>query len=268
MKTNRKLMFLKSDNLKSIHAFSTRLGGVSTNPYTRELNLAFDRGDSDETVIENLKIFAENVGFDPQRVVSLPQIHSDIIYKVDSADVGQGYFKREGLREGDGYVTNSHGVVLGVKSADCTPILFEARCSDAVIAVGAVHAGWRGTVARIAEKCVNSLCDNYGAEKSEIFVAIGPCIRKCCFEVGEDFVCEYKRHLGELMTNEFVLPSNVEGKYFCDLVGTNKNILRDCGIPSENINVVDRCTCCEHDLFFSHRYSKGHRGTMLSVITM
>ena len=95
-------MFLKSSILRSPHAFSTRVGGVSTNEHTKSLNLAFGRGDSDEIVLENLKIFADAVGFEPERVISLPQIHSDIIYKVGEENCGEGYFKTENIREGDG----------------------------------------------------------------------------------------------------------------------------------------------------------------------
>ncbi len=255
--------------MKSAHAFSTRAGGVSSLSHTKFLNLAFERGDDGQTVIKNLEIFAKAAGFDPQKVISLPQIHSDIIYKVDGSDAGQGYYIRDNLREGDGYITNSLDVVLGVKSADCVPILFECFDSNGKIAaVGAVHAGWRGSVKGIAPKCARMLSAEYGVLPQNIRVAIGPCIHKCCFEVGEDFVSEFESYLGVELASEFIVPSDKQGKFYCDLVALNKRLLTDAGVLPENIQVIDRCTCCEPETFYSHRYSGGLRGTMLSVIWM
>lgn len=262
------MMYLKADNIRSMHAFSTRQGGVSTLEHTKGLNLAFCRGDNDGTVLKNLEIFANAVGFDPTHVISLPQVHSSVIYKVDATDAGQGYYIREHLREGDGYITCSHGVVLGVKSADCVPILFEAVRDGEVVCVGAVHAGWRGSVAGIAPKCVGMMCAEACVSPSEINVAIGPCIHSCCFEVARDFKEEFTSRLGGDMAERYIKPSVVSGKCYCDLVGLNCELLISAGIDRAAIHVVDRCTCCEPDMFFSHRYSGGKRGTMLSVIGM
>lgn len=255
--------------MKSAHAFSTRAGGVSSLSHTKFLNLAFERGDDWQTVIDNLEIFAKAAGFDSKKVISLPQIHSDTIYKVDGRDAGQGYYIRDNLREGDGYITNSPDVVLGVKSADCVPILFECSDSDGkIVAVGAVHAGWRGSVKGIAPKCAKMLSAEYGVLPQNIRVAIGPCIHKCCFEVGEDFVSEFEGYLGVELASEFIFPSSKQGKFYCDLTALNKRLLTDAGVLPENIQIIDRCTCCEPETFYSHRYSGGLRGTMLSVIWM
>ena len=259
-------MFVKSKILRAPHAFSTRVGGVSTNEHTKSLNLAFGRGDERETVLENLKIFADEVGFSPEQAISLPQIHSDIIYKVGEDNCGEGYFKTENIPEGDGYVTNEKGVVLGIKTADCVPILFEAEKEGEIVAVGAVHAGWRGTVAKIAQKCVDMLCREYDVKPENIRVAIGPCIHKCCYEVGEDFLQSVSEALGHKVAEKFVMRDG-DG-LVCDLVALNRYLLIDCGISPENIDVIDECTCCNPDKYFSHRYSKGHRGTMLNVIYM
>lgn len=262
-------MFIKSTILRSTHAFATRKGGVSEPQHTKSLNLAFGRGDSDETVIKNLEIFAKNVGFDPKNVISLPQIHSNIIYKVSESDCGKGYFILDGIDGGDGYITDCEGVVLGVKTADCVPILFEAEKNGKIVAVGAVHAGWRGSVAKIAPKCVLMLCESYGVSPSDIRVCIGPCIHKCCYEVGEDLLSSATTALGSKIASRFIIPNEeTEGKYLCDLVGLNRYLLTDCGILPENLDVIERCTCCEPETFFSHRYSGGHRGTMLNVIFM
>ena len=259
-------MYLRSHILTSPHAFSTRLGGVSLKSHTSSLNLSFDRGDEDGTVISNLEIFGSHAGFDPHSVISLPQIHSTQIYNVTKENAGEGYYIRGGIRQGDGYITCEKGITLGVKSADCVPILFEGYVNGRVRCIGAVHAGWRGSVSKIAPKCVDMMCSEFGVAPENIRVAIGPCIHRCCFEVGEDFLSEYYGLLGKDFGKKFIYPSDREGKYFCDLVSLNISLLQNVGVKRENIDTVDICTCCNPELFYSHRYSKGNRGTHLSVI--
>ena len=259
-----KFMFLKSSILRSPHAFSTRVGGVSTNEHTKSLNLAFGRGDEREIVLENLKILADAVGFKPENIVSRPQIHSDRVSLVGKLNCGEGYFKTENIPEGDGYITDERGVVLGIKTADCVPILFEAERDGEVVAVGAVHAGWKGTVAQIAPKCAFFLSEMYDVKPENIRAAIGPCIRMCCYEVGEDFLSAVSDALGREVAEKFVFRKGE--RLACDLVALNCFLLIHYGILPENIDVIGECTCCNPNKYFSHRYSKGHRGTMLNVI--
>ncbi len=261
-------MFIKSNILRSSHAFATRCGGVSTNEHTKSLNLAFGRGDEDDTVLKNLEIFAKEVGFDEKGIISLPQIHSDRIFTITRNDCGKGYYIREEIESGDGYITCEKGVILGIKTADCTPILFEAEKDGEVIAVGAVHAGWRGTAAGIAEKCVIRLCSEFGAEKENIRAAIGPCIHSCCYEVSRDVFDEVVRGLGGDIAEMYVKPKGIDDKFMCDLPAINREVLLRCGLKAENIEILDECTCCQPEKYFSHRYSNGHRGTMLNVIFM
>ena len=260
-------MLVKSNILRSPHAFSTRNGGVSRLAHTSCLNLAFGRGDDDETVLENLEIFAKKAGFDPKSIVSLPQIHSDVIFTVSQDDRGKGYFIRDGIAEGDGYVTCEHGVTLGIKTADCVPILLEAERDGKVVAVGAVHAGWRGTVSGIAPKCVERLIQEFGVGADKIRAAIGPCIHGCCYEVSADVLDAAKDRVGQDLASQYIVPrENVEGKYTCDLAGLNKGLLINAGLLPENVEIIDECTCCNPEKYFSHRFSGGVRGTMLSVI--
>ena len=266
-------MFVKSENLVSPHAFSTRIGGVSALPHTSELNLAFGRGDEDHIVIKNLEIFAENAGFDAKKVISLPQIHSTIVHKVDSNDCGIGYYNRDFenclIFEGDGYVTNDKSIILGVKSADCSPILFEAYDNDGnIIAIGATHAGWRGTVGKITKNCVDMLVSEYGAERKRIRACIGPCIHQCCFEVGDD-VKDAVFSMGKDYEQYCAESGKGDGKYFCDIVGISTHVLiNEAGLLEENVSHIPDCICCLPKKYYSHRYSKGQRGTMLSVIWM
>jgi len=259
-------MFIKSNILRAPHAFATRRGGVSVQEHTRSLNLAFGRGDEDEIVLENLELFAKSVGFEAESVVSHPQIHSDKIITVGAQNRGEGYFVRDKIEGCDGYITRERGVTLGIKAADCVPILFEAEKDGEIIAVGAAHAGWRGTVADIAGKCVERLCAELGAELSGIRASIGPCIHACCYEVSSDVYGAVLENLGGEIAERFVTPSGKDGKYMCDLALINRELLIRRGVPAENIEIIDECTCCAPEKFFSHRYSNGNRGTMLNVI--
>ena len=156
-KAQNGVVFVRSDILRSQHAFSTRIGGVSNLSHTSALNLAFNRGDKDETVLENLNRFGDAACFEPQNVISLPQIHSSDIIEVDLSMRGEGYFKPPHT-VCDGYITTQSGIVLGVKTADCLPLIFEADDENGrIAAVSAVHAGWRGTVAGIAQNAIWAL---------------------------------------------------------------------------------------------------------------
>ena len=137
-----------------------------------------------------------------------------------------------------------------------------------VCAVGALHAGWRGTVGRIALKGLEKM-KKYGADLNTVRIAIGPAICKDCFEVRQDFYDKVKDILGEELTEKFVI-ADIEhnGLWHTDLRELNRYFLVCAGVPCENIEISDECTCCTPERYFSHRYSKGERGTMLSVITM
>ena len=260
------IVFLQSDLLRSKHAFSTRVGGVSTLSHTSSLNLAFGRGDDDETVLENVRLFLGAVGIDGESIISVPQIHSAEVRAVSRAEKGYGVYRSSPF-SCDGYVTQDKEITLGVKTADCVPILMEARNEqDDVIAVSAIHAGWRGTVSKIAKVGVEKLI-SLGAKPEKTFVAIGPCIHRCCYEVGEDFCKEIKEKLGQNYDNADIITA-ADGKLYADLIKMNLQILLSCGIPEDNIDVSDHCTCCNPDLFYSHRASDGVRGTMMSVIQM
>ena len=254
-------MFYKSDIIPCKHGFSCREGGVSTLPHTASLNLAFGRGDDDAVVLENLKIFADALGIDEKSIVSVPQIHSCDVRVVGAGERGMGYFVPADF-SCDGYVTREKGVALGVKTADCVPILL---CDDKNGVIGALHAGWRGTACGIARVGIAKMRE-LGAEPEHIKAAIGAAIGACCYEVGEEVYLAARDNLGEDIAKKFILPSGE--KYRADLKGLNRELLLGCGLLPENIDVSEHCTACESDRFFSHRASGGVRGTMLSVISL
>lgn len=254
---------VRSTLIASRHGFSTRLGGKSTLPHTATLNLARGRGDDDATVAKNLEIFAAALSADAERIVSVPQIHSGDVRRVDMRHSGMGT-SREASFSCDGYVTNCNSLPVAVKTADCVPILLEARGANGeVIAVSAVHAGWRGTAERIAANAVRELVA-LGAKESEIYAAIGPAIDVCCYEVKEDFAISIREKLGQFYENNFI--AHRDGRLFADIKGMNRAILEEVGVPRENIDICELCTCCKEELFYSHRRQNGVRGTQMSLI--
>lgn len=257
--------FFKSTLFRSKHAFSTRIGGVSRLSHTKELNLAYGLGDEAEIVRQNVMILANAVGIDAKNIISVPQVHSNEVRYVSTADAGGGVF-RDAHFSCDGYVTEESGLPIGIKTADCVPILLEARDEyGEVIAVSAIHAGWRGTALKIAEEAVKKLC-LLGASPQNIYVAIGPSIDECCYEVGKDFPNEIAEKLGQNYEIKFINKKE-NGSLYADLKGMNVDILLSCGVPRQNIDVCPLCTSCNPDLFYSHRRQKGIRGSHLNLIS-
>ncbi|MBR7033001.1 MAG: peptidoglycan editing factor PgeF [Clostridia bacterium] len=259
-------ILLRSSALRSprtAHGFSTRLGGVSRDPATREMNLAFGREDPDSVVYENIGIFARAVTggrYGGDRVVCAPQIHSDKIRYVTPADAGDGVTKRSPDDEGyDGFVTDEPGVILTVRVADCVPILFCGMKKDGSPVVAAAHAGWRGTVAGIAARAVERMV-SLGAARESIRAAIGPHIGACCFEVREDFRDAVSSARGEDFASRHI--KILGGSLHADLTAMNLEILASAGIGSDAVDASADCTACRPDLFHSHRKTGGKRGAM------
>lgn len=256
--------YFRSTVLKSKHCFSTRLGGFSILDHARGLNIAFGRGDDEETVLKNIMALEKAIELPSGRIISVPQIHGAEVRAVTMRDAGAGVYKKAEF-ECDGYVTSDCGLPIGVKTADCVPILLEGRDNEGnVVAVCAVHAGWRGTASKISKNAVEKLC-SLGIRKENIYVAIGHCIDVCCYEVGMDFACEIENKLGQNYKNKFI-KRNENGYLYADLKGMNFEILTSFGVPKENIDVSEKCTCCDPELFYSHRGQKGKRGAMIGVI--
>ncbi len=256
-----------SDMLQARHAFATRLGGVSCLAHTATLNLAFGRGDDESVVMENLTRFSCAVGIDPHAIVSVPQVHGNDVRRVDTHHRGMGYTVPAAWA-GDGYVTTDPSVTPGVKTADCTPVLLEAREGEQVIAVAALHAGWKGTVADIAGTGVAMLraaAADVGVPNPTVYAAIGPCIHACCLAVREDCLAVVRKRLGR-----FVDPyiCNTGNGYTLDLPGLNRALLERAEVAVEHIDISPDCTACRTDLYYSHRAQNGVRGTMLNVISM
>ncbi len=251
---------LDTDGIR--HGFSTREGGVSTLPHTASMNVADGRGDSPETVRQNLAILACAVtdgALDEKTVVCAPQIHSAIVRYVTEADCGHP------AAPCDGFFTDRSGVLLMVRTADCVPLLLTARKADGSPLVAAVHAGWRGTAASIAAEAVRKLTEA-GAEISTVRAAIGACIHDCCFAVREDFTSAVTEMCGSDFAKRHIRER--EGRFTADLVGMNCEILQSAGLRKDQIDVSPHCTACTPHRFHSHRATGGKRGTMGALIAI
>ena len=253
------VVYYRSKLIPCPHGFSTRIGGVSSLPYTESLNLGFGRGDGDNIVLENLALFADAIGVSHNSFVYADQIHSSIVKKVT---------KNYSADACDGLVTYEKGVTLGIKTADCVPILlFYSGNEKKEAIVSAVHAGWRGTCGNIACAAVAEMVD-MGAKVDEIKVAIGPSIKSCCYEVAKDFYDKFCDSLGENVAKQFITVKDKEERFVADIVGINRHLLENCGVLTENIDVANICTYCNPEEFYSHRYLGNQRGTMLSAIAI
>jgi YfiH family protein len=267
-----------------LHGFSTRRGGASraycADDAPGELNLGFTSDDDRENVIRNRRLLAEAVSGDSATpLVTIRQVHSSILVVAGRADA-----TRERPWKGDGVMTGEPGLLLGVQTADCIPVLVADRKRHAV---AAFHAGWRGTVKRIVETGVGRMRLQYGSRPEDLVAAIGPGIGACCYAVGEEVFSSFQSqfaYAAELF-REVYLTGPVQAKYpmlfltqrapghsplgpslHLNLVEANRRQLLDAGLKPRSIKAVGGCTNCHPELFFSHRASQGRAGRMLSVI--
>src|SRR5271163_890688 len=222
-----------------IHGFSTRIGGRTTVYHPGEtgkfdLNLGFTDSDDRKIVAANRELFVNAVteGKDILGLVTLRQIHSSLIRRVQAKDV-QG-FEMPAALKGDGLMTGEPGVLLGIQTADCIPVLVADKKQRAV---AAFHAGWRGNLARIVENGVGRMRLEFGSRPEDLIASIGPGIGQCCYAVGEEVQQEFE--------SQFAYASDLK---------------------QSAIFMTGECTGCHTDRFFSHRVERGFTGRMMSVI--
>lgn len=255
--------FVCADDLGSgvSHGFSTRLGGVSEGIYD-SLNLGLSRGDDRSAVEENFRRFCAAVGADRERMVLSAQVHGDAVRCCTAADAGYG-LTRDIPYEADGLATDVPGLTLAVFSADCLPILIHDPVRRAV---AAVHAGWRGTALGIAERACEKLRDCYGSDPGDLRAAIGPGISACCFETDADVPNAMTAALGKAAL-PFIF-SEGNGRFRVDLKGLNAYRLERFGLSRENIAISPDCTACRSEKYWSHRVTRGERGSMAAIIRL
>lgn len=228
-----------------IAAESTRHGGVSRPPY-ESLNLGLFTDDDPKAVAINRRRFFRDIGAGDMRVAGAYQVHGSEVLEVAEPGQFKGY---------DALITDRPGLLLTVTVADCAPVLLADPQNRAV---AAVHAGWRGTVANIAQKAFHAMKNAFGTDPSDCYAYIGACISECAFEVDADvadhFDSAYKRWDTE------------QQKFFIDLKAANCAQLIELGLCAGHIEVSPYCTVENNDTFFSYRKEKGKTGRALAAI--
>lgn len=246
-----------------VHGFSTRLGGVSKE-HLSSMNLSFSRGDDRDLVMENHRRFSQAIGYDYKKLVFSDQVHTTVIRKVTEEDCGKGIMKASDIKGVDGLVTNVSGVPLITFFADCVPLFFYDPVREVV---ALAHSGWRGTVDGIGEKMVHFMEEEYGCLSSDIRCAIAPSICQDCYEVSEDVIEQFVIRYGTNYGRELFYQKE-NGKYQLNLHKACEITLLGAGIKEEHLDITDLCTCCNPDVFFSHRASHGQRGNLAAVIML
>ncbi len=267
-----------------VHGFSTRGAGYSTVFGGHDLNLGMQKHDARATVERNRKAFFAAVNADAGagrgfKLITLKQIHSSKIHVLQRAEKAP-----QGLLVGDGVITDRAGLLLSIQTADCVPVLLVDTKTKAV---GAIHAGWRGTAKRIVEKGIGMMQMTYGSDPANIRAATGPCIQQCCYGVGPEVVDEFHSqfaYAAELFKDIFD-DDPVKTKYpllfmtarapghgpvgkqpHLDLTEANRRQLVDAGVSAANIWASGLCTGCNTDRLFSHRKEDGFTGRMMAVV--
>jgi polyphenol oxidase len=258
-----------------VHGFSTRPGGVSEIEGEKVLNLGAVEWDKRENVEENRKRFQSTVGASDLDFVSLHQIHSDVVRIFDATPGKQC--------KGDALATNRAGLLLGVRTADCSPVLV---VDPKKRVVAAIHAGWRGTLARIVAKTIGQMQMEFGSEPKDLLAAIGPTIGGCCYEVGTEVAADFSAKFSnaseffdELRTGDEpnplqwlnMMPPGHQPppkKVLLDLKKANRLQLLEAGVREGNIFVSELCTSCDVGRLFSYRKEGAMSGRLLAVVGM
>ena len=242
------------------HAFTTRMGGVSTGDCT-SMNLSFTRGDDEAAVRENYRRIAAALGTDAKQFVCSDQTHTTNVRRVTKADAGKGVVIPKDYTDVDGLITNEPGIVLSTFYADCVPLYFVDPVHRAI---GLSHSGWRGTVNKMGQVTIEAMKREFGSKPEELYCAIGPSICQDCYEisrdVAEEFVKAFPKHVNDILIQKS------EEKFQLDLWKANEIVMLESGVLPEHLAVTNICTCCNPTELFSHRASKGKRGNLAAFL--
>ncbi len=254
------------------HGFSTRAGGVSKvygdggGLSKGSLNLGWTKEDDPRHVLENRRRFAQAVAGESARAITVRQVHGTVTHTICSGDGPFETPEGRAVLEGDGLMTDRPGVLLGIQTADCVPVMVADTRRRAV---AVFHAGWRGTVAGIVQKGVEQMRTTYGSDPEDLVAAVGPSIGACCYTVGEEVRDGFKTHYGYADA----LFGEREGQLTVDLWEANRRQLLDAGVEAGKITVIGECSGCAVDQsgerkYFSHRIDRGVTGRMMSLIAV
>lgn len=279
-KNNSEMAYFTFDSLEKTgiveHFFSTRYGGVSSD-YLASLNFSYSQGDIKENVDENFRRAAAHLNMTSGSIVCSHQTHTTNVRKITADDKGKGTVRERDYSDVDGLITNEKGIILATFFADCVPLFIVDPVNKAI---GLSHSGWRGTVGKMGKVTLDKMQMEYGTQPKDVKVVIAPSICQNCYEVSEDvavafhkafdkddakakrYMARYKKDITRQDTDNCLMYHKENGKYQLNLWYANYRVFCDAGVPDENIEITDICTCCNPKLLFSHRASMGKRGNL------
>ena len=262
-----------------VHGFSTRTGGASQLDGNAALNLGFTEWDQSANVSENRAKFMDALAAGRMPLVAMRQFHSDAIHIVAAPVVATDAPRADAL------ATRTPDLLLGVQTADCVPVLLADTRQRAV---AAIHAGWRGTLARIVVKALGRMQMEFGTRPRDVVAALGPAIGRCCYEVGPEVAQAFAAQFpvaAEWFDGPFEQLAHGEDPLWLpwltmmppghvpppprvqlDLRAANRWQLMDAGVPEARITASDLCTACRTDLLFSYRREGAKTGRLMAVI--
>lgn len=234
-----------------IHAVSTKL---ASEPY--DFSLALHTGEDAKTIVNNRKKLSSLLYTDNNlHFIVANQTHSEHIEIISEIETKGWQALEDAVSDCDALITNQKGMVLTILTADCVPVLLYDKEKEVV---AAIHAGWKGTEARIVAKTVQKMINVFGSYPKDIIAGVAPAIGRCCYEVGEDVAKHF-------FTESRSYDERGE-KYMLDLPFINKKQLLDSGVLEEHIEMSGVCTACEVERFFSYRKEQGCSGRFMSMI--
>lgn len=246
------LTFKKLEQLNLKHAFFLRHGGISKNEYD-SLNFRMLGKDSKENVLENLKRAGKAADFNFTKTVKGLQAHTDISFEITKENLEEYNIENENNNQIDALITKVKNIPLLITTADCTPIIVYDKEKNIV---SNIHSGWKGTVKKIYLKTIEHMIQKYECKSSDLIVAIGPCIRDCCWTTKDRKFIE--ENLKGIWQENYI--SKIDDVYHVDFIKCIKSDLINLGILVENILDMNICTCCNTEDFFSFR-----KNTMLGI---
>lgn len=235
------------------HAILTRRGGVSPAPWS-SLNLGWTVGDDQDRVEQNYQRWTAALGLPREELTTTWQVHGNHILVADRQHHGGC------LGKADGLITRLPSIPMVQRYADCTPILVYDPVQHAC---GIAHAGWQGTVARVAHSLIHTMQYEFGCNPAKMMAAVGPAIGPCCYEVGSEVIAAIRHSQNDPDT--LVHPTR-PGHAHLDLWQANARQLREAGVGQ--VMVAEMCTACHRDTFFSHRGDHGHSGRFAAFMML
>lgn len=247
------------------HGFTTKLGGVSEG-YYESMNLSYSVGDERERVDRNYRIMCDSLDIKLQDVVATHQVHKTNVRLITQEDKGKGLYLPRDYEEVDGFVTDTKGIPLATFYADCVPLYFVDTKKHAI---GLSHSGWRGTVGRMGKETLDAMKQYFQTDPLDVVAVIGPSICEGCYEVDQVVYEEFEKAFTPEELIHIIRKSDfASDKYQLNLWEANRIILLGEGVQQKNIHISGVCTSCNEDFLFSHRASKGRRGTLAAFLML